>query len=149
MWKDQTILIGHSYGVTAALGAARRSGVFVPVMYSFDPSQWWWMSWRLQGSGGNAVPSNIKRVVNFYQPHGAIGRQRLYRDDGHMVREVSQESVFNFVWTPDGSGLYYLVKTEQTNRLMVVSVPDGEPIQLHPSPGLYRFVLIEGPKESQ
>jgi len=74
---------------------------------------------------------------------------RLYCADGHMVREVSQESVFNFVWTPDGSGLYYLVKTEQTNRLMVVSVPDGEPIQLHPSPGLYRFVLIEGPQESQ
>ena len=74
---------------------------------------------------------------------------RLYRADGQMVREISQATTYNFVWTPDSSGLYYLVKTEDSNRLMHVSIPGGEPITLHPNPGLYRFVLVEGPKGSE
>src|SRR3990167_11281900 len=82
-FRDDTVLVGHSFGVTAMLGAARRaSSKFFPLAIMFDPSQWWRQSFSLWGSGGKTVPINVKRVVNFYQGGGMIGRQELARDDG-------------------------------------------------------------------
>jgi len=74
---------------------------------------------------------------------------RMYGADGQMAREISRENTHNFVWATDSSALYYLVMTADSNRLMVVPIPDGEPIQLHANPGLYRFVLVDGPKGSE
>jgi len=73
---------------------------------------------------------------------------RLYRSDGQLDRVISEENAFNFVWLPDSSGLYYLVQAGDSNRLMVVSIPEAETVVLHPNPGLYRFVLVGRPKES-
>lgn len=81
-WRDDTVELGHSYGVAAMFGAARRSGKKIPLAISFDPSQWWWSSWWLMGSGGNRAPDNITHVINFYQEGLPIGFQRVYRDDG-------------------------------------------------------------------
>lgn len=81
-WRDPTVLIGHSFGVTAFLAAARGSGKAFPLAISFDPSQWWWSNLSLMGSGGNSVPANIAKVINFYQGNGLIGRQSLERVSG-------------------------------------------------------------------
>jgi dipeptidyl aminopeptidase/acylaminoacyl peptidase len=69
---------------------------------------------------------------------------RLYQHDGKLVREISQETAYNFVWTPDSTGLYSLVRAEDSTRLIFVSIPEGEPVDLHPDPGLSSFILIEG-----
>jgi len=69
---------------------------------------------------------------------------RLYRPDATLVREVSDEQAFNLVWTPDSSSLYYLVREGDAIRLMAASIPDGEPIVVHPNPGFSWFVLVEG-----
>jgi hypothetical protein len=84
-WRDDTVLIGHSYGVAAMCGVARRLGMLgpkIPLAISLDPSQYVWMSFALWGSGGNSVPYRIGKATNFYQTNGLIGRQLLYRDDG-------------------------------------------------------------------
>lgn len=84
-WSDPTVILGHSFGVTAALAAVRSMGdrgPRIPLVISFDPSQWWWSNFALMSSGGNGVPDRIDRVVNFYQTAGLIGRQRLYHAAG-------------------------------------------------------------------
>lgn len=84
-WSDPTVVIGHSFGVTAMLAAVRLMGdrsQRIPLAISFDASQWWWSNFALMASGGNGVPDRIDRVVNFYQTTGLIGRQRLYRESG-------------------------------------------------------------------
>lgn len=93
-WRDPTVLVGHSYGVTAALGVARALGARIPLVIAFDPSQWAWMSIALWGTGGNAVAGNVSECVNFYQLSGAIGRQRLARDDGGL-RGIENRPVTN------------------------------------------------------
>ena len=89
-WRDPTVLIGHSFGVTSALAVARSlrdagRGPHLPLLVSFDPSQWWWCNPALMASGGNGVPDTIKGVVNFYQASGPIGRQKLYRESGSQA----------------------------------------------------------------
>jgi hypothetical protein len=74
---------------------------------------------------------------------------RLYRVGGELVREISEESAFNFVWEPDSSGLYYLTRVGQTNNLMVVAIPEGEPVLVHPSLGIYQFTLVQGTEGSR
>lgn len=69
---------------------------------------------------------------------------RLYRSDGRLDRVISEENAFNFVWLPDSAGLYYLVKAGDSNRLMVVAIPDGEPVLVHPNPEFARLVLVQG-----
>lgn len=84
-WRDPTCFICHSFGVTAVMAAVRAmgsKGPKIPLVVSFDPSQWWWSNFTLMFSGGNAVPDRIGRVVNFYQNGGLIGRQKLYRAGG-------------------------------------------------------------------
>lgn len=79
-FKDPIVLIGHSYGVTSAIRIARESGVEIPLLISFDPSQY--------TIDSNSPGYNVKKVVNFYQrgkwylPFLSIGRQKLYRPDG-------------------------------------------------------------------
>lgn len=89
-WRDPTVLIGHSFGVTAALALARSlrdagRGPRLPLLISFDPSQWWWSNPALMTSGGNGVPDSIEGVVNFYQAARPIGRQKLYRENGSQA----------------------------------------------------------------
>lgn len=94
-WRDPTAFICHSFGVTAVMAAVRAmdgKGPNIPLVVSFDPSQWWWSNLSLMFSGGNAVPDRIGRVVNFYQGSGLIGRQRLYRADG-SERGISNEII--------------------------------------------------------
>jgi hypothetical protein len=84
-WKDATIFLGHSFGVTAAMAALRAlgaSGPETPLAIMFDPSQWWWSNPYLVTSGGNTVPDRVPVVVNNYQNGLPIGMQRLYRADG-------------------------------------------------------------------
>lgn len=84
-WKDDTVFLGHSYGVAAMFGCIRAmgsKGPAVPLCISFDPSQWTWLSIPLWGSGGNAVPDRVQKVSNFYQSSGLIGRQTLQRESG-------------------------------------------------------------------
>jgi hypothetical protein len=89
-WRDPTVMIGHSFGVTAALAVARSlrdagGGPRLPLLVAFDPSQWWWCNPVLMASGGNGVPDTIESVVNFYQASGPIGRQKLYRQSGSQA----------------------------------------------------------------
>ena len=87
-FSDKSVLIGHSFGVTGVLGAARRAGLDIPLVVTFDPSQYAGASWPLIGSGGNVVPMNVRKVINFYQVPWmplAIGGQKLYRDDGSLT----------------------------------------------------------------
>lgn len=84
-YTDDTVLIGHSYGVAAMFGLVRRMGISgprIPLCISLDPSQYTALAWSLWGSGGNTVPNRVERVTNYYQTRGWIGRQILYRQDG-------------------------------------------------------------------
>jgi hypothetical protein len=84
-WKDPTIFLAHSFGVTATMATVRalgKAGPEIPLVIMFDPSQWWWSNWYLMTSGGNTVPDRIGRVVNNYQNGLPIGMQRLARADG-------------------------------------------------------------------
>lgn len=84
-YTDDTVLIGHSYGVAAMFGLVRRLGVYgpkIPLCIALDPSQYTAFSWALWGSGGNTVPNRVERATNYYQTGGWIGRQLLYRQDG-------------------------------------------------------------------
>ena len=86
-WRDDTVLVGHSYGVTAMFGMVRalgERGPNIPLAIALDASPYTWMSFSLWGSGGNAVHERVGRVVNFYTTSGLIGRQKLYRHDGSM-----------------------------------------------------------------
>jgi hypothetical protein len=89
-FKDPTILIGHSYGVTSSIRMARNlPTVKFPTLISFDPSQYVFDS--------NEVPSNIAKVLNFYQkgrwPFG-IGNQKLYRNNSsQQVTGITNEYV--------------------------------------------------------
>lgn len=76
-FKDPTVFIGHSYGVTSIMRLAREVNSYIPLAISFDPSQY-------VSFGSNGVPINIDKVVNFYQNPPwfrffAIGGQKLYR----------------------------------------------------------------------
>lgn len=85
-WRDPSVLIGHSFGVTAALAVARSlPETKFPLLLSFDPSQWWWTNSSLMTSGGNGVPANVLKTINFYQRSGFIGRQTLSRTDGSQT----------------------------------------------------------------
>lgn len=70
VFRDPTILVGHSYGVAAMIGAARKSGVKVPLIISIDPSPWISLfipaSWSIRSFGGYSKPSNVKRIHNFH-----------------------------------------------------------------------------------
>ncbi len=86
-WRDPTVMLAHSFGVSAAFGAIRATGgrgPNIPLVISFDPSQYWGLQPGLWGSGGNSAPERAARVVNFWQqaPLFAIGNQRVVRDDG-------------------------------------------------------------------
>lgn len=84
-WRDDTALLGHSFGVAAMFGAVRRmggAGPRIPLAISFDPSQWWTLQYSLWGSGGNVAPDRIERVINFYQAGLPIGFQKVFRADG-------------------------------------------------------------------
>lgn len=85
-WSDPTVLIGHSFGVTAFLAAVRlmgSRGPRIPLAISFDPSPWWWSNLALATSGGNAVPDRIGSIVNWYQRTSLfIRNQQLTRTDG-------------------------------------------------------------------
>lgn len=86
-WRDPTIVMGHSFGVTAMFGAVRTmgsEGPQIPLAISFDPSQWWGWQASLWGSGGNVAPDRIAKVINFYQDSGLIGRQRIARANGSV-----------------------------------------------------------------
>jgi hypothetical protein len=94
-WRDPTVLIGHSFGVTAAFAAVRTlgdRGPQFPLMIAFDPSQWWWSNLSLMFSGGNTVPDRIASAVNNYQSSGLIGRQTLSRTDG-SARGISNRLI--------------------------------------------------------
>lgn len=58
-FRDDTVLIGHSFGVGAFLNVAKGTSRVIPLAVSFDPSQYW--------GGGHTIPSNLKRVINFWQ----------------------------------------------------------------------------------
>lgn len=91
-WKDDTVLIGHSYGVAGMFGVARKLGVYgprIPLAIALDASQYAWASVALWGSGGNVAPTRCERVTNYYQTSGWIGRQLLYRDDGGQAGIVN------------------------------------------------------------
>lgn len=89
-FKDPTVLIGHSYGVTSAIRMARMLPTTkFPALISFDPSQYVFDS--------NEVPGNITKVLNFYQkgrwPFG-IGNQRLYRNNAsQQITGITNEYV--------------------------------------------------------
>lgn len=88
-WRDPTVMIGHSFGVTAAFGAIRLmgdAGPKVPLVIALDASQWWWMQPSLIGSGGNVVPPRVERCIHLYTRGGIIGNQRLVRPDGTDTR---------------------------------------------------------------
>ena len=94
-WKDDTVLLGHSFGVPAMFGAVRRLGTRgpnIPLAISLDPSQYVWMTPALWGTGGNSAPARVGKVLNFWQqaPLFAIGNQRVFREDG------GQSGVTNF-----------------------------------------------------
>jgi pimeloyl-ACP methyl ester carboxylesterase len=75
-WRDPTIIGGHSFGANASTVIARalRGRTEIPLIISVDPSPYW--SFYLWQFGPSRV-TNVRRVVNFYQPHGVIGRQLL------------------------------------------------------------------------
>jgi hypothetical protein len=98
-WSDPTVLIGHSFGVAAMMGAARVKGDIgskIPLVLSYDPSQWWGWQPSLWGSGGNGVPMNVGKCVNFYQNGIPIGFQRVANDDG-TVKDVENIQVTGVV----------------------------------------------------
>ena len=76
-WRDPTIIGGHSFGANAStvIAKALRGRAEIPLIVSVDPSPYW--SFFLWQFGPSRVSHNVGRVVNFFQPHGVIGRQRL------------------------------------------------------------------------
>jgi pimeloyl-ACP methyl ester carboxylesterase len=76
-WRDPTVIGGHSFGANAStiIAKALRGRTEVPLIISVDPSPYW--SFFLWQFGPSRVAHNVHRVVNFYQPHGVIGRQQL------------------------------------------------------------------------
>lgn len=93
-WRDPFILgISHSYGVAAMFGFARLLGKPIPLALSVDPSQWAWMSFALWGSGGNAMPSNVKKCINFYQNSGFIGRQTIDGAENLLLTGTSHGAI--------------------------------------------------------
>jgi hypothetical protein len=100
-WKDDTVLIGHSFGVPAMFGAARMLGAKgprIPLAISLDPSQYVWMQPALWGTGGNYAPDRILKVVNYWQtaPLFAIGNQRVYRDNGRET-DITNFEIKNII----------------------------------------------------
>lgn len=89
-YRDPTILIGHSFGANAAtiIGEELQYVVNIPLIITFDPSQHW--SWRLFQSGPSYLFSNTARAVNFYQPGGLIGDQKLFRAQGSTTDIVNK-----------------------------------------------------------
>jgi hypothetical protein len=76
-WRDPTIICGHSFGANAStvIAKALRGRAEIPLIITVDPSPYW--SFYLLRFGPSRVSYNVRRLVNFYQPHGPIGRQRL------------------------------------------------------------------------
>jgi len=81
-WRDPTIIGGHSFGANACTVIAKelRGVAEIPLIVSVDPSPYW--SFFLLQFGPSRVAHNVGRAVNFYQPHGVIGRQNLERGPG-------------------------------------------------------------------
>lgn len=93
-WRDDTVMLGHSYGVAAMFGAVRTmgdKGPKIPLAISFDPSQWVFMSIGLWGSGGNTAPHRVTKVINWWQAGLPIGYQRIYRPDGGQAGIVNEQ----------------------------------------------------------
>jgi len=84
-WRDPTIIGGHSFGANACTVIAKQlAGIKeIPLIISVDPSPYW--SFFLMRFGPSRVAYNVGRAVNFYQPHGIIGRQRLERGPASMA----------------------------------------------------------------
>ena len=76
-WRDPTIIGGHSFGANAStkIAKALKGRVEIPLILSVDPSPYW--SFFLWQFGPSRVSGNVARALNFYQPHGWIGRQQL------------------------------------------------------------------------
>lgn len=76
-WRDPTIIGGHSFGANAStiIAKALRGRAEIPLIITVDPSPYW--SFYLWQFGPSRIAYNVHRLVNFYQPHGVIGRQRL------------------------------------------------------------------------
>lgn len=104
-WRDPTVLIGHSFGVRAAMRAAREAGVSIPLVISCDPSQY---SSSIGSAWYNNAPENVVRVTNYYQPRewylffSSIGGVRVKRDDGterniknYLMERESHTSIDN------------------------------------------------------
>src|SRR5690606_30447789 len=85
-WTDDTYFLCHSYGVRAVMQmiAAWTAGPRVPLVLSFDPSQWVW-------PGANDVPARVEFCHNFYQRGWPIGNQRLKRIGGGEAGIVNEE----------------------------------------------------------
>jgi hypothetical protein len=104
-WKDDTVLLAHSFGIPAAFGAIRamgKNGPKIPLVVTFDPSQYWIFQPLLWGTGGNAAPGRVDKVLNFWQeaPFPFIGNQTVSRDDGsgwgitnHLVHNIMHGAV--------------------------------------------------------
>lgn len=77
VWRDPTVIGGHSFGANAStiIAKALKDRVEIPLLLSVDPSPYW--SFWLWQFGPSRVAANVRRAVNFYQPHGVIGRQQL------------------------------------------------------------------------
>lgn len=99
-FRDPTVLIGHSYGATAMLGAARHSGVQIPLLVTVDPSQWIGFlipaSWSLLSAGGNVLPGNVFRGHNFYTQGGIIGNQKVPGSTNEYVPNVSHTEIDDY-----------------------------------------------------
>lgn len=83
-WRDKSIIGGHSFGANAAtIIAESLPKLPIPMLLSFDPSQYW--SWRLFQKGPSFVPQSVGRVVNYYQNGFPIGYQQLRTGDNDLL----------------------------------------------------------------
>lgn len=104
-FRDPTVIIGHSYGASAALGAAKDSGREVPLVVTIDPSQWVGFfipaSWSIR-SIPLSKPRNVKRAMNFYQASGIIGRQTVSGAENTLIENSSHTGIVkdSRVWNP-------------------------------------------------
>lgn len=88
-YKDPTILVGHSFGASAAVKVAWELDKDIPAMFLFDPSQYDWMRPEFYGVQTRTIPMNVKSCTNFYQTSWlpfAIGDQRVQRESGSTYK---------------------------------------------------------------
>ena len=79
--RGPIVLIGHSLGANAAVGLAQRlgeRGIPIGLLVSFDATE------------SLAVPANVERVLNIYQPIGS-GRSLIATGGGFRGEMVSMD----------------------------------------------------------